>query len=71
MIKYIHLKDLETILEFLDDKSDLHTTLKNTIEHVENSYEIAFGENAINKGYTIDEVKRTLRKFSDDALKNE
>jgi hypothetical protein len=34
-------------------------------------YELAFGDNAINKGYSDDEVIAMLREFSDDALKYE
>lgn len=32
-------------------------------------FEIAFGDNAINKGYTEIEVLDRLREFSDNALK--
>jgi hypothetical protein len=34
-------------------------------------FEIAFGDNAINKGYSYEEVIAVLREFSDDALKYE
>jgi hypothetical protein len=34
-------------------------------------YELAFGDNAINKGYSDDEVIAMLREFSDNALKYE
>jgi hypothetical protein len=34
-------------------------------------YELAFGDNAINKGYSDEEVIAVLREFSDDALRYE
>jgi len=34
-------------------------------------YELAFGDNAINKGYSDEEVIATLREFSDNALRYE
>jgi hypothetical protein len=34
-------------------------------------YELAFGDNAINKGYSDEEVIAMLREFSDDALRYE
>lgn len=38
------------------------------IEFKEAVYELAFGDNAINKGYTDKKVLNKLRKFSDKAL---
>ncbi len=38
---------------------------------IERVYEIAFGDNAINRKFTTYEVLQELRKFSDLALKNE
>jgi hypothetical protein len=37
-------------------------------EFKEAIYELAFGDNAINRGFTNDEVLETLREFSDKAL---
>lgn len=37
----------------------------------EEIYEIAFGDNAINKGYTDKEVISKIRQFSDEALNAE
>ena len=34
-------------------------------------YELAFGDNAINKGYSDEEVIAMLKEFSDNALKYE
>ncbi len=34
-------------------------------------YELAFGDNAINKGYSDEEVIAMLREFSDNALRYE
>lgn len=39
-----------------------------TKEFIENVYEIAFGDDAINKEYTQQEVLNILREFSDKAL---
>ena len=36
---------------------------------IEEVYEIAFGDNAINRDFTQEEVIAELQKFSDDALK--
>ena len=38
---------------------------------IEEVFELAFGDNAINKGYTREEVLEKLREFSDNALKVE
>ena len=38
-------------------------------EFKEKVYELAFGDNAISKGYTDEEVLERLREFSDNALK--
>jgi hypothetical protein len=38
---------------------------------IEAVFEIAFGENALHRGYSKEEVLRRLRQFSDDALKFE
>lgn len=35
---------------------------------VEEVFELAFGDEAIHKGYTYENVLEVLRKFSDDAL---
>ena len=38
---------------------------------IEDVYEIAFGDNAINKGYTEQEVLDKLKEFSDNSLDKE
>tara|TARA_B100000287_G_C20620568_1_gene775810 strand:- start:1466 stop:1606 length:141 start_codon:yes stop_codon:yes gene_type:complete len=38
---------------------------------IEDVYEIAFGDNAINKGYTEQEVLDKLKEFSDNSLEKE
>ena len=38
-------------------------------QFIEEVYEIAFGDNAINRDFTQEEVIAELQKFSDDALK--
>lgn len=38
---------------------------------IEDVYEIAFGDNAINKGYTEQEVLDKLKEFSDNSLNKE
>ena len=42
--------------------------LEELIDFIEQAYEIAFGDNAINKNYTSQEVLQKLQDFSDDAL---
>ena len=36
---------------------------------IEEVYEIAFGDNAFNRGFDAEEVLAQLREFSDNALK--
>ncbi len=43
----------------------------NTEEFIELVYEIAFGDNAINRDFTHHEVLKELRRFSDEALLND
>lgn len=38
---------------------------------IEDIFEIAFGMDAINKGYSMSEVVEKLREYSDNALKYE
>ncbi len=38
-------------------------------QFIEEIYELAFGDNAINRNFTHEEVITELKKFSDDALK--
>ena len=38
-----------------------------TKEFIEEVYEIAFGDNAINRGFTTQDVLDQLRQFSDDS----
>ena len=38
-------------------------------EFIEAVYELAFGDNAINRNFTYEDVITQLREFSDDALK--
>ena len=40
-------------------------------QFIEEVYEIAFGENAFQRGFSQEEVLRRLRRFSDTALKLE
>ena len=40
-------------------------------ELIEQLYELAFGDNAINKGYSYDEVLEKLKEFSENAWKYE
>ena len=43
----------------------------NNNEFINEVYEIAFGDNAINKDYTHQEVINKIREFSDTALEVE
>jgi len=40
-------------------------------QFIEEVFEIAFGDNAVNNDYTREEVIKKLREFSDDALNKE
>ena len=40
-------------------------------EFVEDVFEIAFGDNAINRDFSYEEVLERLREFSDKALEND
>tara|TARA_R100001460_G_scaffold9044_1_gene22055 strand:+ start:4049 stop:4252 length:204 start_codon:yes stop_codon:yes gene_type:complete len=41
----------------------------NKDQFIEEIYEIAFGDNAINRNFKYEEVIAELKKFSDEALK--
>ena len=43
----------------------------NKNKFIEDVYEIAFGDNAINKGYTEQEVLDKLKEFSENSLEKE
>ena len=43
----------------------------NTREFIEEVYEIAFGDDAINRDFSYEEVLARLLEFSDKALENE
>jgi hypothetical protein len=47
------------------------STEQNNNSFIENVFEIAFGDNAINKEYTQEEVLKKLREFSDLAFNAE
>ena len=40
-------------------------------EFIEEVYEIAFGDDAINRDFSYEEVLERLREFSDKALEND
>ena len=42
--------------------------LEDIISFIDQVYEIAFGDDAINKNYSSEEVLQKLQDFSDDAL---
>jgi hypothetical protein len=50
---------------FDEDKFD---KLSKPVSFKEEVYELAFGDDAINKGYTEEEVLAMIREFSDKAL---
>jgi len=39
-----------------------------TVDFIEQVFEIAFGDNAINRDFTYDEVIEKLKEFSDNSL---
>jgi hypothetical protein len=71
LLMEINIKNLPicfTKRNFSDKGSELYITLENTIEFLEQCYEIAYGDDAINKNYSPEEVLQRLQDFSDDAL---
>jgi hypothetical protein len=68
LLMEINIKNLNVLLDFSDKGSELYITLENTIEFLEQCYEIAYGDDAINKNYSPEEVLQRLQDFSDDAL---
>lgn len=58
--------DLEPDIELLTDDE----TMSNK-EFIEEVYELAFGDNAINREFSREEVLKELRRFSDEALQAE
>ena len=52
-----------------DGKTWDYGYVQNLEEFVEEVYEIAFGENAINRDFSMGEVLDQLMEFSDHALK--
>lgn len=53
--------------ERLEHIRKLRSYFKKQAEFIEAVYEIAFGDNAINRDFSSDEVLKELRKFSDYA----
>jgi ABC-type bacteriocin/lantibiotic exporter with double-glycine peptidase domain len=56
----------DTEKKFFYDKSI--KPIEEIIDFIEQAYEIAYGDNAINKNYSAEEVLQKLQDFSDDAL---
>ena len=52
----------------LEDAKEYAKKMSRPSSFRERVFEIAFGDGAINKGYTTNEVLDRLREFSDDAL---
>jgi len=77
---YMTIVDDEGTTEFLPEAQEVFNRLYDevqdliakafNIQFIEDVYEIAFGDNAINKGYTEQEVLNKLKEFSDNSLEN-
>ena len=62
-----HMKDLFLDTQILLNNLTIQKQMSKE-EFIAEVYEIAFGENAINRGFSFDEVIEELREFSDNAL---
>tara|TARA_Y100000817_G_scaffold212341_1_gene166862 strand:+ start:4114 stop:4401 length:288 start_codon:yes stop_codon:yes gene_type:complete len=72
-LNFIKLGDPDLVDESLEPFEDWwneHTS-DETGAFIEEVYEIAFGDDAINRGFDKEEVLEKLRGFSDNALKYE
>ena len=52
-------------------KQDLFTDTEKLSDFITDVFEIAYGDDAINKNYSLEEVLETLRRYSDYALYTE
>lgn len=48
-------------------KQNLFTDTEKLSDFITDVFEIAYGDDAINKGYSLEEVLQRLQDFSDDA----
>lgn len=79
-MNFIKLERIKSVVQDLQQKA-METGCRETIKDhnnlifvfrfIEQVYEIAFGDNAINREFTIDEILDRLREFSDDAHAHE
>ena len=72
-LNFIKLGDPDLVdesLEPFEDWLNEHTS-DETGAFIEGVYEIAFGDDAINRGFDKEEVLEKLRGFSDNSLKYE
>lgn len=60
---YVHMK----LLIPVDERVDVTLSKDSFVEQV---YEIAFGDDAINKDYSKEDVLKRLKEFSDEAYSN-
>ena len=67
---FVFIKDYKE-REDLDDSKENIKAFENVKTFIEEVYEVAFGENALNRDFHPDAVIEELKKFSDNALKYE
>ena len=67
---FVFIKDYKE-REYLDDSKENIKAFENVKTFIEEVYEVAFGENALNRDFHPDAVIEELKKFSDNALKYE
>ena len=73
-LNFIKFGDPDLVDESLEPFEDWWNTDEvsgGTGSFIEEAYEIAFGDDAINRGFDKEEVLKKLREFSDNALKYE
>jgi len=67
---FVFIKDYKK-REDLDDSKENIKAFENVKTFIEEVYEVAFGENALNRDFHPDAVIEELKTFSDNALKYE
>ena len=68
-LKQIMIELSQRLADESDYDDDLINKLEDLLNFIEAVYEIAFGDDAINRDYSMPEVLERLMEFSDNALK--
>jgi len=71
IIRNHNIGDFENIDDSDSEFTDEEDWTMNKDQFIEEIYEIAFGDNAINRDFPFEEVIERIQEFSDNALKYE